>query len=226
MHTTRKRVLCYPTWAPGVPPMEAPPGWEVVTLWNLGNAQAGYDLSRPRPAGTALIDWEPPNPTPEAWTLLLRAHAKPGDIAMGVDPGVDWGNRTVQHDREVGIIAKVLSPHQVSMSYDLYHTLKMSEDSWGARTRYRLGRLNAVQEITGYHSFALVAGIDQNTPDPYGKPIPFSRRTLKMFARAIADSKVSAMVFAAASSYLARAVVDDVTRGLMAEIDAVWEQDQ
>lgn len=227
MKTVRKRVLCYPTWAPGVLPLEAPPGWEVVPLWNLGNGQHGPDTSRPRPAtGPVLIDWEPANPKPEDWTMLLRLHGQAGDIAMGVDPGVDWGNRTVEHDREVGIIAKVLAPYQVSMSYDLYFSRRLSVDSWQARTRYRLERLRAVQEITRLHSFAVVSPIDQTVADPYGKPTDFTPSTLKMIARAAAESPVSTMVFAAASTAHARALVDTAVLDLMREIDARWEQSQ
>ena len=218
MKLTTRRLICYPSWNNVVPALTAP-GWTKVPLLNLGNNQdSPNDKAYTNWKGPAIIDWEPPLPDLKKWATLLHM-ASPGDIAYGIDPGVNHP----MYDRQVGLIAKALklSGGYASMAYDIYPAAREDPAYWSMRVGYRLIRLRQIQGMNKTDSVVLVSPLDQHAPEPYRNPVVLRDEWLERIARAVGgDLPLSVCIFAGAASADARAVVDPAVVRLANMIDA------
>jgi len=199
-------LLCYASWNNDSDPM-ALDGVTLVDLANFGNAQdAPRSGGRPITDRACIIDWEPPVPNLNKWTMLLR-RAKAGDIAYGIDPGVN----SYRYDKPVGLISKVLEPYGISMSYDMYTYAKEPVEYYQSRVAYRRTRLQQIQLITGLKSVQLVSPLDQMVPHPYTEPSVLDDKHLKAMAQAL-DPKMKTCIFVGAGNTHARLIVDAAVR--------------
>lgn len=205
MKLTTRRLICYPTWGNTIPPLTVP-GWTNVPLVNLGNKQDAPSVRLHEWEHPSVIDWEPPLPDLKKWATLLRS-AKPGDIAYGIDCGVNHP----LYDKQVGLIAKALKLKGgfASMSYDIYPAAHEDPAYWSVRVSYRLIRLRQIQGMNQTDSVVLVSPLDQHSPDPYRNPVVLPDEWLDRIARTVGGNlPLSICIFAGAASAEARAVVD------------------
>lgn len=197
------KYVCYASWGNDLPPIALEGGWKHVALHNLGMAMSG-PKNAPRPnADTCIFDWEPPIPDLRKWTKVLR-NAKPGDIAYGIDPGVN----NPRYDKPVGLIANVLRPYGISMSYDYYLHPEDTDESYDYRALYRSDRLRFIRELSGTQSVQVYSPLDLYAKDPYGSPEVLSPAVMQVMASYV-DLSMDILIFVGASNAAARVVVDD-----------------
>lgn len=196
------KYVCYASWDNDLPLMDLPTGWKYLTLHNLGlNMSGPKDLPRPH-VDTCIFDWEPAIPDLRKWTKLLRT-SKPGDIAYGLDPGVN----SPRYDKPVGLLANVLRPYGVSMSYDYYLHPDDTDESYDYRALYHTNRLQFIRELSGTQAVQVFSPQDHYAKDPYESPEIFEGPVQHIMASYV-DPTMDICIFVGASSPSARVIVD------------------
>lgn len=197
------KYVCYASWGNDLPTLALDGGWKRVTLHNLGMSMSGpKDLPRPQ-VDTCIFDWEPPIPDLRKWTKLLRT-AKPGDIAYGLDPGVN----NPRYDKPVGLLANVLRPYGISMAYDFYLHPEDTDESYDYRAMYRSDRLRFIRELSGMQTVQVFSPQNLYAKDPYGSPEIFDPAVLQVMASYV-DLSMDILIFVGTSNASARVEVDD-----------------
>lgn len=220
-----RRMICSPMWgsAHGLKPITID-GWENIGFLNYG--MGAEPVLRPGTLitpGCKQVDWEWILPKSKAartfWVHLLRT-TKPGDIAYGIDCGVN----DARFDDLTQNIANTLRHAKVSMCYDLYIHPGELMVNWNMRVWYRLNRLRAIQNATGVDSVQEVCAIRQHlevdNDDDYTGPVAWDKYEMEQQAACLADD-MSILLFAPAATPEARAKVEEATRTLAGLVGGV-----
>lgn len=218
----RQKIIVYANWSRD-PHLVPPAGWIGGKHMNFGQDRRPVApvVTQGVAGRTAMLNWEDKNilPKPGAgatdlreWSRQIRLYGFEGDIAYGIDTGIDWGGEH-RWDHPVGTIAHALRFTRgfLRASYDTYPDPFIGRREgvrhWKMLSDYRVDRLKMVQEITDQRSVQVVSCQEQATKDCYTKPTLFSDALLEQIATNV-DKDLDVCIFAGAANADARAIVD------------------